>query len=218
MSELQVAIEAINPTLKNRELKRICDLIGATLGLIFGLPLLVIIAILIKITSPGPVLFRQKRLGKDGQPFEMYKFRSMVSGAEELLGDLLEGDPHLQRSFSELQKIYDDPRQTSIGRFLRRTSLDELPQLLNVIKGDMSLVGPRPILLHQRAAYGPNFLIYQRLHPGITGLWQVSGRNLLSFRQRAALDEIYIKNWSLNLDLFIMIRTIWVVIRGEGTY
>jgi lipopolysaccharide/colanic/teichoic acid biosynthesis glycosyltransferase len=188
----------------------------AALGILLGLPLFALIALLIHLDSPGPVFYRQTRVGKGGTPFCLFKFRTMAAGAPEQLEAALERDPALRLSYLQFQKLWDDPRLTRLGRFLRRTSLDELPQLWNVVWGEMSLVGPRPILPDQAGLYGPSLPLYISVRPGLTGLWQVSGRNRLSFAERARLDERYIRNWSLLWDLRLLARTVGVVLRGDG--
>ncbi len=198
--------------------KRALDMLTAALGLILGAPLLLLISALVRMDSPGPALHWQWRVGRGDRLFRMVKFRSMRAGAEDELDSMLEGDPLTRTTWQELQKLYRDPRLTRVGRRLRRTSLDELPQLWNVLRGEMSLVGPRPILPSQRAAYGLALESYIRLPPGITGLWQVSGRNRLSFAERVALDQRYVKERSLRLDLQILLRTVVIVFRSEGAF
>ncbi len=198
----------------NLFLKRALDLTLSLTGLVLLSPLLLAIGILIKWESPGPVLFRQERVGQNQRRFLMYKFRSMYKEAEKQR-EFLE---HLNEADGPLFKIRDDPRLTKVGKILRRFSLDELPQLINVIKGEMSLVGPRPPLPDEVAQYQE--WQYRRLwvKPGITGLWQVSGRSGLSFNEMIKLDLYYIRNWSLSNDLKIILRTIPVALRGKGTY
>lgn len=194
--------------------KRVIDILGALCGLVLGLPLFILIALAIRLDSPGPIIFRQTRVGLGGKLFEMYKFRSMHVGAEEqqdLLQELNEAD-------GPLFKIRNDPRLTRVGQFLRRTSLDELPQLWNVLRGEMSLVGPRPPLPKEVAQYHEWHKKRLEVRPGITGLWQVSGRSLLSFDEMVLLDIHYIENWSLWLDINIMLRTIPQVLLGRGAF
>ncbi len=197
-----------------RLVKRAMDLVIASVVLIVLLPLMLIIALVIKLDSPGPVLFKQVRVGKGGKEFVMYKFRSMKGGAEE--------EQERLRALSEVDgpifKIKNDPRCTRVGRILRRFSLDELPQLYNVLKGDMSLVGPRPPLPSEVAQYKEWHKKRLAVSPGMTGLWQVSGRSLLSFDEMVLLDLYYIENWSPMLDLKILLRTIPKVITSEGAY
>ncbi|WP_299285045.1 undecaprenyl-phosphate glucose phosphotransferase [Thermoflexus sp.] len=195
-------------------IKRAMDLILATVLLILAAPLMALIALAIRLDSPGPVIFRQVRVGKDGRLFTMYKFRTMRVGAEQEQERLRA----LNEASGPLFKIRNDPRVTRVGRILRRLSLDELPQLVNVLKGEMSLVGPRPPVPSEVEAYKP--WQRQRLSaiPGMTGLWQISGRSDLTFDEMCLLDIYYIENWSPLLDLEIMLRTIPRVIMGEGAY
>lgn len=197
-------------------IKRSLDICGAVIGLILFGPLFLLIILLLQIETPGKVFYRQVRLGYAGARFGMLKFRTMRECAEEELGKVLLKDPKYLSEYERYQKLARDPRLTRLGRFLRKTSLDELPQLWNVLVGEMSLVGPRPFMPDQLALYGPAYLDYQRVLPGITGLWQVSGRNLLSFQDRVRLDEIYIQDWSIWLDLEILARTPWAVIFQVG--
>jgi Undecaprenyl-phosphate galactose phosphotransferase WbaP len=199
-------------------IKRLIDIFGALVGLVTLLPLFFLIGLLIRLDSPGPVFYGQRRIGRGGAPFKLWKFRSMVTNADERLGEHLGQNPDLQLSYTQFQKLWEDPRLTGLGRILRRSSLDELPQLWNVLKGEMSLVGPRPFLPEQAGDYGAAYTLYISTRPGITGLWQVSGRNRLSFGDRSRLDEFYIRNWSIALDGAILFRTIWVVLRREGAY
>lgn len=194
--------------------KRAIDLAFALAALAALVPLLVILALAITIDSPGSVLYVQTRVGKDGRRFRMLKFRSMRRDADELLPALLG-----QNEISEpMFKIRCDPRVTRVGWFLRRYSLDELPQLVNVVRGEMSLVGPRPALPVEVARYEDWQMVRLRGVPGITGLWQVSGRNEISFDKMVSLDLHYIRNWSLALDLEILLRTIPAVLTGRGAY
>jgi Undecaprenyl-phosphate galactose phosphotransferase WbaP len=187
-------------------------------GSVVLVPLLASIALLIKLTSAGPVLHRQRRIGKGGRSFLMWKFRTMVADADRVLDEVLARDEGLRAEWERDHKLRHDPRITSVGRFLRRTSLDELPQIWNVLQGEMSLVGPRPIFSTDIDKYGASFRHYTRVLPGITGLWQTSGRNRLSHPQRVRLDAYYVKHWSLWLDLRILSRTPRVVLRCDGAY
>lgn len=199
-------------------LKRGMDFVLSLLGGIVILPFLVLIALAIKVESRGPVFFRQSRIGRDGQTIHILKFRTMVRNAEEVLQQYLETNPELREEWKADQKLRNDPRITRVGAWLRRTSLDELPQLWNVLKGEMSLVGPRPIVENEIIRYGSAFASYKRVRPGMTGLWQVSGRNDLSYKQRVHLDRFYICNWSTWLDLLILAKTLPVVLGRKGAY
>ena len=194
--------------------KRAFDIIASSIMLILISPVLLVTALAIKFTSKGPVIYKQQRIGKNGKFFMMLKFRSMVENADSQLEQL--------EKYNEIEglafKMKNDPRVTKVGRFIRKYSIDELPQLINVIKGDMSLVGPRPPLPYEVEKYGDWEWRRLEVLPGITGLWQVSGRSDLSFQQWVNLDIYYIENWSLGLDLKILLKTIPVVIKGEGAY
>ena len=182
--------------------------------LLCGLPLLLLVAVLVRVSSPGPILFRQRRIGARGEPFDMLKFRTMVVDAEAQLASLVDGHDGNEILF----KKRDDPRVTRLGRLLRRYSLDELPQLINVLRGDMSLVGPRPPLPREVAKYESDAVRRLRVKPGLTGLWQVSGRSNLSWEESLRLDLRYVDNWSLVLDLQILLRTARAVLGGSGAY
>ncbi len=206
-------------SLVNESLKRAFDIIISILLLPFVLPIIGLIAILIKIDSEGPVFFIQDRLGKNGKKFKCIKFRTMYVNNDEILEEYLKRNPEKREEWNKYKKLKSfDPRVTRVGRFLRKTSLDELPQIFNVIKGDMSLVGPRPYLPKEETdmGYFKNTILLTK--PGITGLWQVSGRNELEFKVRLILDERYVLNWSFWLDLLIMLKTIKVVLKREGAY
>lgn len=194
--------------------KRAFDITTSLVALLLTLPLLAVIALLIKLDSPGPVLFRQERLGKDGKRFTMVKFRSMYVDCEVITPELAQRN----ESTGPLFKMRNDPRITRVGRFLRRTSLDELPQILNVLEGSMSIVGPRPPLPRELAGYED--LQQQRLQvkPGLAGLWQVSGRSNLTFDEMVALDLEYIERRSFWFDLQLIVRTIPCVLLGRGAY
>ena len=195
-------------------IKRGVVVVGAVAMLVLGAPLLGLIALAIRLGSPGPTVFRQTRVGAGGKRFEMFKFRSMREGAEAELEQLLD----LNEADGQFFKIRDDPRLTRVGRFLRRTSLDELPQLWNVLRGEMSLVGPRPPVPAQVSRYMEWHKRRLDVRPGMTGLWQVSGRSLLTFDETVLLDIYYIENWSLWLDFKILLRTIPTVLFGAGAY
>jgi len=194
--------------------KRSFDVVCSAALLVLLAPMFAIIAIGIKLSSPGPVLFSQTRVGKGGREFRFYKFRTMVDGAHLLHEHVL----HLNELDGPALKIADDPRVHDFGTILRRTSLDELPQLWNVLRGDMSLVGPRPALPREVLDYQPHYLQRLTVMPGITGLWQVSGRANVPFRRWMAMDVWYARHWTPLLDLWIVVRTVPAVIRGEGAW
>jgi len=202
----------------NRIAKRSIDLVLLTVLSLITFPLAAAIAVAIWVESGRPILFRHKRLGRAGRPFVAWKFRTMVKDADAVLEKALESDPALRREWEASQKLKQDPRLTRVGRFLRRLSLDELPQLWNVLRGEMSLVGPRPIVEGEIERYGSSFGLYVQVLPGLTGLWQVSGRSDLSYKDRVWLDTHYVRNWSIWLDLVILARTVWIVLRGAGAY
>jgi Undecaprenyl-phosphate galactose phosphotransferase WbaP len=201
-----------------RRAKRVLELLAVVVGGLLLSPLLLAIAILIKLDSPGPVFYAQMRLGAGGRHFRCWKFRTMHTTAERLLAEYLQSNPDLQSEWEKAHKLRNDPRITRIGRFLRKTSLDELPQLWNVLRGDMSLIGPRPIVDAEVSKYKEAYGLYQRVSPGITGLWQVSGRSDTSYEDRVMMDTYYVRNWSVWLDFIILARTTKIVIRGRGAY
>lgn len=194
------------------------DIVIALLMLVFLAPLIALVAVAVFITDPGPVLFAHNRLGHGGRTFKCLKFRSMVLDAEERLLNLLMTDPAAKLEWEQGHKLKVDPRVTRIGAFLRRTSLDELPQLFNVLRGDMSLVGPRPIVMAEVKRYGRYFPDYCSVRPGLTGLWQISGRSDTSYRRRVALDVTYCRSRSVGMDLRILFLTGTVVVLGIGSY
>jgi Undecaprenyl-phosphate galactose phosphotransferase WbaP len=197
--------------------KRILDVVGAIiLGLVFAPLILTIIFLMRK--GDGSVIYRHRRVGRGGQMFSCLKFRTMVPNADQVLRDLLERDPDLRAEWIRDHKLRNDPRVTRLGRFLRRTSLDELPQILNVLRGEMSLVGPRPVVREELLRYGRNVGTYLAAKPGITGLWQVTGRNDTDYRRRVVLDTYYVRNQNLLLDLYILAKTTGVVLGGSGAY
>lgn len=196
--------------------KRLMDLAIAGVGVLILSPIFALIALLIRLDSPGSVFYKQKRLGKGGRVFNMLKFRTMHTDADAVLQSYLAENPEMREEWDRYQKLKNDPRITRVGQILRRFSLDELPQLLNVLIGEMSLVGPRPIMLNQEEMYGPNYKHYVRVVPGITGQWQISGRNHTSFAQRTDFDVQYVMNWSVWLDFYILVRTVWVVLKQDG--
>lgn len=197
-------------------LKRLMDILGACVGLVLFFPLILLVAIAIRLESPGPVLFRQKRVGLNGEVFTMYKFRSMRQDAEQTLATI----SHLNEvKDGPLFKLKQDPRVTRVGRFIRKTSLDELPQFFNALLGNMSLVGPRPPLPREVIRYDEKDWQRLSVKPGLSGLWQVNGRSDLgSFQQMYQLDLRYIKEWSLWMDLKIILKTFQVMLDGTGSY
>lgn len=199
-------------------LKRCLDVLLILLGAPVVLPFLIPIACWIKLSSRGPLFYGQKRIGHNGRHFKAWKFRSMVTNADQLLATYLDAHPELREEWERDHKLRNDPRVTLAGKFLRRTSMDELPQLWNVLKGEMSLVGPRPITDQEIVKYGSAFEVYKRVKGGITGLWQVSGRNDVSYDERVYWDLFYVRNWSVWLDLCILFRTIATVLFSKGAY
>ncbi|MDQ5921478.1 MAG: hypothetical protein QG673_1536 [Pseudomonadota bacterium] len=202
----------------NRLIKRLTDIFLSCFGLIILSPVIVVISILISITTRQSVFFRHKRIGKDGKYFYCIKFQTMYSNGQEILDQILVNDPAKRLEWEKDFKLKDDPRVTPIGKFLRKTSLDELPQLFNVLLGEMSLVGPRPIVDAEVNKYHDDFYYYKLVRPGITGLWQISGRNDIDYHKRVRLDVCYIKNWSLWYDFVILFKTIQAVLWQNGAY
>jgi len=197
---------------------RIFDIVGSTAGIVFFAPLMAVIALLIYITSGGPILFSQQRIGKCARPFWCLKFRTMVVDAQARLEELLANDPVARAEWELEHKLHNDPRITKLGAFLRKSSLDELPQFFNVLVGDMSLVGPRPIVLDEITRYGRYFGEYCRVRPGITGLWQVSGRNDVTYRRRVALDVSYVRSRRFLANFRILMLTVTSVLMAKGSY
>jgi Undecaprenyl-phosphate galactose phosphotransferase WbaP len=199
-------------------LKRSGDMLGSALGLLFLAPFFGLTALLITLDSPGGIFYRQARLGKDGKVFELIKFRTMRLNGNRIFEAGLHRNPKLRDEWDHYQKLKSDPRITRVGRFLRQFSLDEFPQLWNVLRGEMSLVGPRPITPDQRELYGDSYQKYIQFLPGMTGLWQVSGRNTTTFARRVELDREYIRTWSIWLDIYILFKTIKTVLGQQGAY
>lgn len=200
-----------------RIMKRVFDVVGASLLLLLLSPLFAYVAYKVS-RDGGSAFFGHERVGQNGRKFKCYKFRSMVVNAQEVLKDLLERDPVARAEWEKDFKLKNDPRVNPIGHFLRRTSLDELPQLWNVLRGEMSLVGPRPVVLAELERYGGDVVYYLMAKPGMTGLWQVSGRNDVDYDTRVYFDAWYVKNWSLWTDIAILFKTISVVMGREGAY
>ena len=203
--------------LSSRVLKRTFDIFGALAIIIISSPLLIYIAMKVK-KDKGPAIYGHERIGKGGKPFNCLKFRSMVINSKEVLEKLLESDPVAKLEWDATFKLKNDPRVTKIGAFLRKTSLDELPQLFNVLKGEMSLVGPRPIITAELERYSDEVDYYLLSKPGMTGLWQVSGRSDVDYETRVYLDAWYVKNWSMWNDIAILFKTIGVVLKKDGAY
>jgi exopolysaccharide production protein ExoY len=197
--------------------KRFSDVVIAASALALFAPLMVVLAVLVKLFSPGPVFYGHARIGFGGRSFKCYKFRSMVTNGDEVLKDLLARDPAAREEWYASRKLRNDPRVTPIGSFLRKTSLDELPQLLNVLRGDMSIVGPRPIVAAELAYYAGHVADYMSVRPGLTGLWQISGRSDTSYEERVSLDVDYVRNWSALRDLRIMVLTVPAVLAQRGS-
>jgi len=198
--------------------KRLVDLTVSLVALVAIWPLFVMIVVIMKLTDPGPVFFAHGRVGFNGRRFRCFKFRSMVVDSDAVLMALLQRDPAAAREWRETQKLRRDPRTTAIGRLLRVTSLDELPQLLNVVLGDMSIVGPRPIVSAETSRYGQSMTFYMAARPGLTGPWQVGGRNDTDYAERVRLDVDYVQNWSLSRDVVVMLKTGYVVLARSGSY
>jgi exopolysaccharide production protein ExoY len=201
---------------RQRAVKRALDIsLSATLLVLLS-PLLLAIALSVAFSTGLPVIYQQRRIGREGRPFMFFKFRSMRHGANRALEQHLRSNPVARTEWNAFQNLTADPRVTPTGRILRRLSLDELPQLWNVLKGDMSLVGPRPCMERQVSLHATGWAHYCALRPGMTGLWQVSGRNSLTYRQRVELDIEYVDRWSVSLDLVILAKTIRAVLAGGG--
>ena len=195
--------------------KRTFDIFCSLIGLIMLLPVFFIVSIIIKIDSRGPVFLVQKRIGKNGKEFNFYKFRSMVPNADEVLKELLK-DPKYKKEWNKNQKLEHDPRITKIGKIIRKTSLDEVPQFINVFRGDMSLIGPRPLVEGELDAHNGNHEIYEKVKPGITGWWACNGRSATTYEQRLKLEYYYAENASLSLDIKCIFRTIKAVLFKTG--
>ena len=221
VSEPLIEQRAENTPVKSRFLyetaKRTLDIVFAIAALIFLFPVLVGIIVALAMHDGFPVVFKQRRIGLNGKEFTCYKFRSMAKDADARLAALLAESPEILREWTESQKLKTDPRIHRLGRFLRVSSLDELPQFINVIRGEMSIVGPRPIVMNEICRYGNSYRYYKAMKPGITGLWQVSGRSSTGYEARVKLDTDYFKTRSIWVDLRIMIRTAWVVFLAKGS-
>ena len=203
---------------RNRLAKRIFDLVATVIGGLLILPVLLILAVLVGIDNKGCVIFAHRRVGRKGKLFPCYKFQSMVPDAQERLEEYLAQNPEARKEWEESFKLTNDPRVTKLGAFLRKTSLDELPQLWNVLMGDMSLVGPRPIVTKEIERYGDYIREYYMVPPGITGMWQVNGRSDTTYEERVAMDTWYVRNWSVWIDLVYLFKTVKTVFTGKGAY
>jgi Undecaprenyl-phosphate galactose phosphotransferase WbaP len=202
---------------RDEAIKRTLDVSGALcIGVVLSPFLLIIVAVMW--CEGGPIIYRHRRIGRKGRAFECLKFRTMVPNADQVLRKVLARDAKLRAEWRRDRKLRHDPRITAVGRFLRRTSLDELPQLWNVLRGEMSLVGPRPVVSDELLRYGRKRGDYLSVLPGLTGLWQVTGRNDTNYRRRVALDAYYVRNRCLSLDVYILLKTTLVVIGGRGAY
>jgi len=202
----------------NLIVKRFIDIIAILLTFPILIPLMIILSFLTKVTSKGPVFYGHERIGKNGKVIKCWKFRSMCINSQEILEKILATDPVRRAEWEKDRKFLDDPRVTKFGKFLRKTSLDELPQLFNILLGDMSLVGPRPVTEPELKKYGEYKDYVLSVVPGLTGMWQVSGRSDTGYEERIAFDTYYIQNWSIWLDIWILIKTVWVVLKGKGAY
>ncbi|PYE88797.1 sugar transferase [Phyllobacterium leguminum] len=199
-------------------LKRSFDLIGATAGLILLSPLFLLVALLVKFSSGGSVFYGHRRIGRDGNPFYCLKFRTMVQDGDAVLAAHFAANPEARVEWQATRKLQKDPRVTNVGAVLRKLSLDELPQLANVLRGEMSLVGPRPVVKDEIELYGPAAVYYFKSRPGLTGVWQISGRNDVSYDDRIAFDRHYVENWSFQKDIMIILKTIPAVCASRGSY
>lgn len=196
-----------------RYIKRIIDVVLASIALVVLSPIFLIIALAIKLESKGPVFFKHTRIGKDGKIIKLYKFRSMVTNAEELIKAFT---PEQMKEYKENYKLTNDPRITKVGKFLRKTSLDELPQLLNIIKGDLTIIGPRPVIAEELKKYGTNTEKFLSVTPGLTGYWAANGRSCTTYEQRMEMELYYIDNLSFKMDVKVFFKTIEAVIKREG--
>ena len=212
------SVEDLPSRLLRYRAKRIIDIILILLSLPVTLPILGLLSLLVMMSTPGPIFYSHRRIGRNGAFFSMWKFRTMCENSAEVLDEYLARHPQARAEWSRTHKLRYDPRVTRIGRLLRRYSLDELPQLWNVMAGKMTLVGPRPIVAAEVEKYGDGFRYYRRVKPGLTGLWQVSGRSQLTYPQRVQLDCDYVERWSMRRDFVILLRTFLSVVNQDGAY
>jgi exopolysaccharide production protein ExoY len=213
----EIPSQAVPPASLYDAAKRVLDIASVMVLAVVFAPLILAIVVLMR-REGGPIIYKHRRIGRNGRAFECLKFRTMVPNAEQVLRELLESNPAIKAEWVRDHKLRCDPRVTRVGRFLRRTSLDELPQLWNVLRGEMSLVGPRPVVREELLRYGRNVRAYLSAKPGITGLWQIKGRNDTDYRRRVALDTYYVRNRNLGLDFYILLQTTRVVLGGSGAY
>ncbi len=206
------------PPIQHSPLKRGMDIVLAASVLLFTAPLLAFVALLIKLGDGGPIFYGHLRCGRNGQLFSCLKLRTMRVDAAERLEEMLENDPFAAEQWRTYRKLRNDPRITPIGHILRKTSIDELPQLINILRGDMSVIGPRPVTLEETERYGDDVGFYKAMRPGVLGLWQVKGRNLLSYDQRVAYDIQYVRDWTVWMDIKILFMAIPVVFLGKGAF
>jgi Undecaprenyl-phosphate galactose phosphotransferase WbaP len=216
--DLGLEIKQRNHRVLSIFLKRAFDIVFSLMLIVLFAPMWIGLIFLVRQCSSGSIFFAHTRHGRNGKTFPALKFRTMVSNADEVLKRYLEQNPSELREWLDTHKLRTDPRVTSIGKFLRRYSIDELPQLVNVLKGEMSIVGPRPIVRAEIQRYGSGYELYKKMPPGLTGLWQISGRSNTSYAQRVAFDEYYVRNWSLWMDLYILSCTVRAVFSAEGAY
>ncbi|MBR5645803.1 MAG: undecaprenyl-phosphate galactose phosphotransferase WbaP [Treponema sp.] len=202
----------------NHLIKRVCDISLIIIFLPLLIPVFLILSLLVKLTSKGPVFYGHKRIGKNGKEFKCWKFRSMNINSEQMLEQILKTDPVRAAEWKKEHKFQDDPRITKFGKFLRKTSLDELPQLLNILAGQMSFIGPRPVTKEETELYNIHKDYVLSVLPGLSGMWQISGRSDSSYDERIQYDIYYIQNWSIWLDIWILIKTVWIVISRKGAY
>jgi Undecaprenyl-phosphate galactose phosphotransferase WbaP len=203
---------------RSRRIKRTIDVLAAVILAVLALPVAVVIALAILLESGRPVFFGHKRVGRAGRSFRVWKFRTMRVNGDEILARHLEENPEAAEEWGVNRKLRNDPRVTRIGRLLRRSSLDELPQIWNILRGQMSIAGPRPIVQEEIGKYGQAYPLYALTAPGLTGLWQVSGRNDTTYRHRVELDAAYVRNWTPGLDFLLLWKTVGVVLKGKGAY
>jgi hypothetical protein len=198
--------------------KRLIDLLLIVLSFPIVLPVCAVVSLIIKLTSPGPVFYGHLRVGKNGKSIKCWKFRSMCQDADKKLDEILAHNPEMQKQWERDRKLVDDPRVTAVGKFIRKTSIDELPQFLNILTGEMSFIGPRPVTQGELVKYGEQADYILSVTPGLSGMWQTSGRSDTEYEERITLDTYYIQNWSIWLDIWLIIKTVWVVFKRKGAY